>query len=141
MAIVQQPDGSMKAESDPPLYEGHNVTPETRKSCVCINVGADYTEEQVEFLVALDRFKRAGHPHPTDAEILRLAWAMGYRKEVNAVEAAAFLGVTRMTIYNWCKSGKLRAIRSAQGWIIEATSLEGLARDSRGRPSQPNTTR
>lgn len=46
-------------------------------------VGDDrvYTEEQREFMLAIDQYKRDNHrPHPTWAEVLAIAKALGYRK-------------------------------------------------------------
>ncbi len=43
--------------------------------------GCDYTEEEREFLVAIDRYKRsARRPYPTWREVLRVIKALGYRK-------------------------------------------------------------
>ncbi len=39
-----------------------------------------YSDEERQFLQAIDRFKREHHrPHPTLAEVFALAWWLGYR--------------------------------------------------------------
>lgn len=41
----------------------------------------DYTADELEFLKALDQYKRLHHrPHPTWAEVLAVAKSLGYRK-------------------------------------------------------------
>ncbi len=42
--------------------------------------GPGYSAEQLEFLRAIDRYKTAGHPQPTWAEVLAVAKALGYRR-------------------------------------------------------------
>ncbi len=41
--------------------------------------GPGYSAAELEFFRAIDRYKRAGHPHPTWAEVLAVAKALGYR--------------------------------------------------------------
>jgi hypothetical protein len=55
------------------------------KRCVLgpnvVNVGADYTEEEKEFLLAIDRYKRRHHrPFPTWLEVLDVLRSLGWRK-------------------------------------------------------------
>jgi hypothetical protein len=50
--------------------------------------GCDYTEEEREFLVAMDRYKRtARRPYPTWREVLRVLRSLGYRKVTTPSEA------------------------------------------------------
>jgi hypothetical protein len=43
--------------------------------------GREYTPEQVEFMLAMDRYKRENcRPFPTCLEVLRVAKSLGYRK-------------------------------------------------------------
>jgi hypothetical protein len=43
--------------------------------------GSDYTAEEIAFMLALDRWKRATNtPHPSWKQILRVAIALGYRR-------------------------------------------------------------
>jgi hypothetical protein len=43
--------------------------------------GSDYTDEEREFLQAIDRYKHTyDRPFPTWREVLRVAEALGYRK-------------------------------------------------------------
>lgn len=43
--------------------------------------GQDFTEDEIEFMLALDRYKReARRPCPTWAEVLAVAKALGWRK-------------------------------------------------------------
>jgi hypothetical protein len=45
------------------------------------NIGADYSEEEREFLIALDRYKRQHQrPFPTACEVLAVLRGLGYRK-------------------------------------------------------------
>ena len=49
----------------------------------------DYTDEQREFLLAMDRWKRGrGRPHPTWAEVLTILRALGYRVAAAPVDHA-----------------------------------------------------
>jgi hypothetical protein len=49
--------------------------------CQQVNIGADYTEEEVEFLKVMDRYiRRVGRKFPTFVEVLRVAKAVGYAK-------------------------------------------------------------
>lgn len=44
--------------------------------------GSDYTDEEREFLLAIDRYKRvARRPYPTWREVLRVLHSLGYRKQ------------------------------------------------------------
>lgn len=46
-----------------------------------VNIGANYSEEEVEFLKAIDRLKReTGTNFPTNTQIFRLLLSLGYRK-------------------------------------------------------------
>lgn len=46
-----------------------------------VNAGAAYTEDEVEFMLALHRYKTENQrPAPTWAEVLAVAKALGYRK-------------------------------------------------------------
>ena len=43
--------------------------------------GAGYSPEEVEFMMAMERYKREAHrPFPTWHEVLRVFKALGYRK-------------------------------------------------------------
>lgn len=43
--------------------------------------GEAYTPDQLEFMTAIQRWKEeTGNPHPSWADILRIALALGYRK-------------------------------------------------------------
>lgn len=53
------------------------MEPRTDEECL---VGADYTDEEREFLLAVDTYKRRVNPRPSWAEVLRLAKALGYRR-------------------------------------------------------------
>ena len=50
-----------------------------------------YTDEEREFLAAVDRYKHvAGRPWPSYAEILAIAHSLGYRKVLAAVPLPRF---------------------------------------------------
>ena len=58
------------------------VPPLARSITNGLNIGSDYTDEEREFLVAVDRYKRVHHrPHPTWREVLALVKSLGYRKD------------------------------------------------------------
>jgi hypothetical protein len=47
------------------------------------NVGADYTPDELEFLHAIDRYKRKHRrPFPAWSEVLQVLLSLGYRKQV-----------------------------------------------------------
>lgn len=49
--------------------------------CSSINIGSDYTDEEREFMAAMDRFKRDHHkPFPTCRDVLAVIWSLGYRR-------------------------------------------------------------
>jgi hypothetical protein len=46
-----------------------------------VNVGSEYTVDQRDFLVAMDRYKRSCHrPHPTCCEVLAVLESCGWRR-------------------------------------------------------------
>lgn len=46
-----------------------------------VHPGAGYTDDEVEFMLAIDRYKRlAQRPFPTWHEVLRVLRELGYRK-------------------------------------------------------------
>lgn len=55
---------------------GHRLTPERRAAET-----GEMTEEQFEFLMAIDQYKKANQrPFPTWTEVLEIITALGYRK-------------------------------------------------------------
>lgn len=45
------------------------------------NVGSDYTEDQIEFFKAVERYKRENdRPYPTWSEVLSVLLKLGYQK-------------------------------------------------------------
>lgn len=51
-----------------------------RSGC-SLDAGHEYDAEQVEFIKAMDRYKRDRcRPYPTCAEVLAVARSLGYRK-------------------------------------------------------------
>lgn len=49
------------------------------------------------------------------------------KKEINVYslsEVIEILGVTRRTLYNWIKDGKIKAIKAGQQWRITEEALE-----------------
>ncbi len=47
------------------------------------HVGSDYAADEIEFLRAIERFKR-GRPFPTWTEVLKVLKGLGYRKGAEA---------------------------------------------------------
>lgn len=46
-----------------------------------INIGSEYTPDQIEFLKAMERYKRVRRrPFPTWHEVLEVLVSLGYRK-------------------------------------------------------------
>ena len=45
--------------------------------------GSDYTEEQIEFMMAVDKYKTDNNrPYPTWVEVLQIARLLGYEREL-----------------------------------------------------------
>ena len=52
--------------------------------CMSDNVGSEYTREEVEFIMAMDCYKRErDRPFPDWCEVLAVAVGLGYRKVTN----------------------------------------------------------
>ena len=46
------------------------------------NLGSEFTEDEVEFMLAMDRYKRVNHrPFPTWREVLSVVKSLGYDKK------------------------------------------------------------
>jgi hypothetical protein len=46
-----------------------------------VNVGSAYSNDQLAFLQALDRYKRSNHrPHPSCCEVLAVVESLGWRR-------------------------------------------------------------
>jgi hypothetical protein len=59
------------APARPPKLDGHAT----------VNHDHDYTDEEREFLMAMDQYKRAkSRPFPTLCEVLEVLRSLGYRK-------------------------------------------------------------
>lgn len=48
---------------------------------------------------------------------------MGEQKFIGTTEVAELLGVSRVTVFNRIKSGKIKAIKVGRNYIIEKSSL------------------
>lgn len=56
-------------------------SPECDKSCLGIHIGADFTEDEREFLIAMERWMVVNRNRfPTFTQILGVARQLGYRK-------------------------------------------------------------
>jgi len=52
------------------------------------HVGSDYTDDEREFMTAMDRYKRQHHrPHPDCRDVLRVVAELGYRKVEGGTDA------------------------------------------------------
>jgi hypothetical protein len=52
-----------------------------RRGFNSVEVGVDYTDEELEFMRAIDKYKSLNNrPHPTLCEVLAVAKALGYRR-------------------------------------------------------------
>jgi hypothetical protein len=59
--------------------------PAGRKQFFHTNQGADYTDNERDFLLAMDRFKREHQrPFPTWREVLAVVESLGWRRVVEA---------------------------------------------------------
>lgn len=55
--------------------------PSSKRQLLAHSQALAYSDEQREFLQAVDRYKRVNHrPHPTWQEVLEIVRALGYRK-------------------------------------------------------------
>jgi hypothetical protein len=53
-----------------------------------INSGADHSADEIEFMMAMDHYKRErGRPYPTWCEVLAVLKGLGYRKAGNVPHA------------------------------------------------------
>lgn len=51
------------------------------RSMSCVNYGSEYSPDEIEFMLAIDRYKREKkRPWPSWSEVLEIARALGYRK-------------------------------------------------------------
>lgn len=58
-----------------------------------VNAGSEYSDEEREFLLAVERYKRErNRPFPTWVEVLRIAKALGWRKVVDENEVSGEAG-------------------------------------------------
>lgn len=52
----------------------------------------DYTQDEVEFMMAMDRYKADNHrPFPTCSEVLAVLVSLGYRKSAEKTEPPVWL--------------------------------------------------
>jgi len=51
------------------------------------------------------------------------------REHMTVCEAAKVFNVTFRTIYNWVRSGKLRAVKIGKQWYIPKAAVDALLRD------------
>ena len=49
---------------------------------------------------------------------------------LNTKEVADYLGLERITVHRWCRSGYLRGIKIGKGWRIHREALEELLKRS-----------
>jgi len=48
-------------------------------------------------------------------------------------EVAAYLKLSRTTIWRWCNEGKLQAFKVGRGWRIHRSELERITHNSRSK--------
>lgn len=51
---------------------------------------------------------------------------MGADKILNAAEIAKFFGVSKKTVYLWCKEGNLPAFKIGQEWMVRQSDLQKM---------------
>lgn len=49
-------------------------------------------------------------------------------------QVAKLAGVTRMTVYNWIKRGKIKAVKVGRAYAIPARSVKNYIVDIEGKP-------
>jgi hypothetical protein len=55
--------------------------PRGRPASQAVNDGSDYTPDEIEFMLAVDKYKREQRrPHPTWSEVLEVLRGLGYAK-------------------------------------------------------------
>ena len=61
-------------------------------------------------------------------------------KILNTPEMAKFFGVSKKTIYEWCKTGHLPAFKIGQEWMVRQSDLQKMimGKLSKIKPSQSN---
>lgn len=59
----------------------------------------------------------------------------GEKELLDAGKVAGYLEVNRVTVYRWCKEGRLPCVKVGRSWRIRRTALEEFLR----RGEQPNT--
>ncbi|RMD58860.1 DNA-binding protein [Candidatus Parcubacteria bacterium] len=52
-------------------------------------------------------------------------------------EVAAYLKVSRTTVWRWCREGKLPAFRVGRGWRIHRAVVEQITRQYADEEAQP----
>ncbi|MGC8642900.1 MAG: hypothetical protein ACP5XB_23840 [Isosphaeraceae bacterium] len=69
--------------SPPPVKRERRVHKERRRRVDPITFEKQYTEDELEFMNAMQRFKeRSGKAFPSHGEVIRVAVSLGYRKRV-----------------------------------------------------------
>jgi len=56
--------------------------------------------------------------------------AEAIKEYLNVAEVAEILDLHPLTIYRWCRSGRLESVKIGKEWRIRRTALEDLLGDS-----------
>lgn len=80
-----------RKDQDAPRPPERRVRKERRKRIDPTTFEKQYTDEEMEFMNAMQRFKeRTGRPFPSYGEVIKVAVALGYRKLVDDAPPAVF---------------------------------------------------
>ena len=76
------------APADPPPVAERRVKKERRRRIDPTTFEKQYTEEELEFMTAMQRFKvQTGRAFPSHREVLRVAASLGYRKPLDDADS------------------------------------------------------
>lgn len=60
-------------------------------------------------------------------------------KFIGVVRTAQLLDVSLGTVYNWAKTGRLRAFRSGDKWLFKESDVLEVCRAQQPKPYDPKT--
>jgi excisionase family DNA binding protein len=58
---------------------------------------------------------------------------------LNAPEMAKFFGVSKKTIYEWCKTGHLPAFKIGQEWMVRQSDLQKMITGKLSKTKSPHS--
>ncbi len=55
---------------------------------------------------------------------------------LSAEEVAEYFGVTRITVYRWCKEGRIPCLKIGKYWRVRREALGRFSEEAEGRPDR-----